>query len=49
VRGKTKTYVVDSIKMDLGEIGWGSVDWLGLAQDRDRRAIVNVIINLRVP
>jgi hypothetical protein len=28
--------VVDNIKMDLGEIGWGGVDWIGLAQDRDR-------------
>jgi hypothetical protein len=27
---------VNNIKMDLGEIGWGGVDWIGLAQDRDR-------------
>jgi hypothetical protein len=33
---------VDTIKMDLGEIGWGGVDWIGLAQNRDkRRALVN--------
>jgi hypothetical protein len=35
--------------MDLGEIGWGSVDWIQLAQDRDRwRAVVNTVMNLRV-
>jgi hypothetical protein len=27
---------VDNVKMDLGEIGWDGVDWIGLAQDRDR-------------
>jgi hypothetical protein len=33
---------VDNIKMDLLEIGWGGVDWIGLAQDRDKwRALVN--------
>jgi hypothetical protein len=37
---------VDSIKMDLGEIGWGCFDWIGLAQDRDkRRALVNAVMN----
>jgi hypothetical protein len=41
---------MDNIKMDLGEIGWGVVDWNGLAQDRDRwRALVNSVLNLRVP
>jgi hypothetical protein len=35
--------------MDLRETGWGSVDWIQLAQDRDRlRAPVNTVINLRV-
>jgi hypothetical protein len=35
--------------MDIIEIGWGSVDWIQLAQDRDRwRAIVNTVMNLRV-
>jgi hypothetical protein len=34
----------------LVEVGWGDVDWLGLAQDRDRwRALVNSVLNLRVP
>jgi hypothetical protein len=37
------------IRMDLTEIGWGSVDWIGLAQDRDRlRAFVNTVMKLRV-
>jgi hypothetical protein len=37
------------IRMDLREIGWGSVDWIQLAQDRDRwQALVNTVMNLRV-
>jgi hypothetical protein len=41
---------VDNIKMDLVEVGWGDVDWIGLAQDRDRwRVLVNSVLNLRVP
>jgi hypothetical protein len=40
----------DNIKMDLREIGFGDVDWIHLAQDRDRwRAFVNTVMNLRVP
>jgi hypothetical protein len=40
----------DNIKKDLGEIGFGDVDWINLAQDRDRwRALVNTVMNLRVP
>jgi hypothetical protein len=40
----------DNIKMDLREIGWGSVDGIELAQDRDQlRALVNTAMNLRVP
>jgi hypothetical protein len=36
--------------MDLREIGFGDVDWIDLAQDRDRwRALVNTVMNLRVP
>jgi ABC-type Fe3+ transport system permease subunit len=38
----TKTRWVDNIRMALVEVGWGDVDWIGLAQDRDRwRALVN--------
>jgi hypothetical protein len=36
--------VVDNIKMDLGEIGWGGVDWIGLAQDGG-----TVVKKLQVP
>jgi hypothetical protein len=40
----------DNIKMDLRKIGFGDVDWIHLAQDRDRwRALVNTVMNLRVP
>jgi hypothetical protein len=39
----------DGLSMDLREIGWGSVDWIQLAQDRDRwRALVNTVMNLQV-
>jgi hypothetical protein len=35
--------------MDLVAIGWGGVDWIGLAQGREKlRSLVNAIINLRV-
>jgi hypothetical protein len=39
----------NGIKMDLREISWGSVEWIQLAQDRDRwRAVVNTVLTLRV-
>jgi hypothetical protein len=38
---------VDNIRMDLLEVGWGDVDFIGLTQDRDRwRALVNSVLNL---
>jgi hypothetical protein len=41
---------VNNIRMNLGEMVWGGVDWVGLAQDRDRwRALVNAVMQLRVP
>jgi hypothetical protein len=41
---------LDNIRMDLVEVRWGVVNWIGLAQDRDRwRALVNSVLNLRVP
>jgi hypothetical protein len=48
--GRPRRKWVDNIKMDLGEIGWGGVDWIGLAQDRDQwKDVVNAVMNLRVP
>jgi hypothetical protein len=48
--GKPRCRWLDNIRMDLVEVGWGDVDWIGLAQDRDRlRALVNSVLNLRVP
>jgi hypothetical protein len=48
--GRPRRRWVDSIKIDLREIGWDGMDWIDLAQDRDRwRAHVNTVMNLRVP
>jgi hypothetical protein len=39
-----------NIKTDVREIGWDGMDWIDLAQDRDKwRALVNMVITLRVP
>ena len=39
----------DNIKMDLREVGWWGIDWIDLAQGRDRwRAVVNTVMNLQV-
>jgi hypothetical protein len=48
--GRLRRRWVDNIRMDLGEVGWGDVDWIGLPQDRNRwRALVNSVLNLRIP
>jgi hypothetical protein len=48
--GRPRRRWVDNIKMDLLEIGWSCVDWIGLALDRDKwRALVNAVMNLQVP
>jgi hypothetical protein len=48
--GRPRRRWLDNIRMDLVEVEWGDVDWIGLAQDRDRlRALVNSVLNLRVP
>jgi hypothetical protein len=48
--GRPRRRWLDNIRMDLGEVGWGHVDSIGLAQDRDRwRALVNAVLNLRAP
>jgi hypothetical protein len=48
--GRPRRRWEDNIKMDLRGIGFGVADWIHLAQVRDRwRALVNTVINLRVP
>jgi hypothetical protein len=48
--GRPRHRWVDNIRMDLEEAGWGDVDWIGLAQHRDRwRALMNSVLNLWVP
>jgi len=47
--GRPRCRWEDNIKMDLHEVGFGVMDWIELAQDRDRWvALVNVVMNLRV-
>jgi hypothetical protein len=47
--GRPRRRWVDNIRMDLGEVGWGDVDWIGLGQDRDRwRAFVNSVMNIPI-
>jgi hypothetical protein len=48
--GRTRCKWADNIKIDLREIEWDGMDWIGLAQDRNQwRALVNTVNNLRVP
>jgi hypothetical protein len=47
--GRPRRRWEDGIRIDLREIGWGNVDWIRLAQDKDRwRAVVSAVMNLRV-
>jgi len=48
--GRPRRRWVDNIRMDLQEVGCSYVDWIGLAQDRDRwQMLVSAVMNLRVP
>jgi hypothetical protein len=48
--GRPRRRWVYNIKMDLREIGWNGMDWIDMAEDRDRwRSLVNTVMNLRVP
>ena len=48
--GRPRRRWVDYIRLDLQEVGCGYMDWIGLAQDRDRwRTVVSAVMNLRVP
>jgi hypothetical protein len=48
--GRPSCRWLDNVRLDLAEVGWDDVDWIGLAQDRNRwRAVVNSVLNLRVP
>ena len=47
--GRPRRGCVDNVRMDLQKVGYGSVDWIGLAQDRDRwRKLVSAVMNLQV-
>ena len=48
--GRPRRRWVDNIKTDLQEVGCGYMDWIGLAQDKDRwRTLMSAVINIRVP
>jgi hypothetical protein len=48
--GRPRRRWEDNIEMDLQEVGFGGMDWIELAQDRERwRALVKAVMNLRVP
>ena len=48
--GRPRCRWMDNVSMDLQEVGCGYMDWIGLAQDRDRwRTLVSAVMNLRVP
>jgi hypothetical protein len=48
--GRPRRRRLNNIRMNLVEVGWGDVDWIGLAQDRNRwRALTNSVLKLHVP
>ena len=48
--GRPRRRWVDNIRMDIQEVGCGYMDWIGLAQSKDRwRTLVSAVMNLRVP
>jgi hypothetical protein len=48
--GRPRRKWLDNIRMDVGEVEWGVVDWIGMAQNRDRwRGLVNLVLNVSVP
>jgi hypothetical protein len=48
--GRPRRRWVDNIRMDLQEVGCGFMDWIGMAQDRDRwRTVVSAVMNIWVP
>jgi hypothetical protein len=48
--GRPRRRWEDNIKMDIREVGWGDVDWIDLAQDRDMCwALVYTVMNIRIP
>jgi hypothetical protein len=48
--GRLRPRWVDNIRMDLREVEWDEVDWIGLAKERNRwRALVNSVLKHRVP
>jgi hypothetical protein len=48
--GRRRRRLMDNSKMYLRKIGWDGMDWIDLAEDRDKwRALVNTVMNLRIP
>jgi hypothetical protein len=46
--GRPRRRWEENIKMDLNEVRWGGMEWIDMAQDRDR-TLVNAVMNLRIP
>jgi hypothetical protein len=46
--GRPRSIREDNIKMDFQEVEWG-MDWIDLAQDKDRRTLVNAVMNIPIP